>query len=586
MIAGLLTSTIKTISASKQKSKKVDNQKLLPTKSTRSDRTNAWHDTRGTDKSGAIIVRPKASISSGIRVTNYKVASSDGGSGRGGALAYESLSKRLDVLVKNTNTLTQIAKDQYKGDAEDDKVASLNAQKVAQKTKEEKAEAKAEKKLEKNEFGLRKPKLNIFEGLFSTLQKLALGTAIMEFIRFFSDPKKSKPIFDFLDKHFTTIFISTIAALGAAVLAPLIGPGSILFGTLGLLGKGLIAIGGLLFALIKNLITTPTGLAFLAFGAGAWLPMVFPGLVNQKERETYKKLIEDYAGDKEKMIADLEKEKNSIGFFDPFGRKSEIDEQIYFLKTGRTKQYGAAPAGAQQLQGKLPPVPSMPEYTPGSYLPSPQASLMPEQTSQTLASAAASMKGFSSAAGPDGGKNGCVWAVNKVFDKAGLKTPWGKSNWVPDAEEAMIRDGYHSIEPGEQKGGDLYIAPGQKHVGIVLDNGNIISNSSTAAAFTWEATPAEYAIAYGGEGKYYRMPEQLKPIEPAGTSAIDEAAAISRSASYDEDSSPTIVPIIQPPPPTVSSSGGGTGPLMSTYNNQNQLNNYYRNQILGSLYRQ
>ncbi len=126
--------------------------------------------------------------------------------------------------------------------------------------------------------------------------------------------------------------------------------------------------------------------------------------------------------------------------------------------------------------------------------------------SASLAQAAQSLKGMSSASGPDGGNLACVWAVNQVFKKAGLKTPWGDSNNVPRAEEMMIKAGYTRIPMGQQKAGDLYIVHGQAHIGIVLANGNIISNSSSGAKFSWEASLSSYQKTYGGAGRFYRIP--------------------------------------------------------------------------------
>jgi len=130
---------------------------------------------------------------------------------------------------------------------------------------------------------------------------------------------------------------------------------------------------------------------------------------------------------------------------------------------------------------------------------------------KTLANAASFLKGMSTSAGPEGGNKACVWAVNQVFKKAGIKAPWGNSNYVPDAEKSMTKSGYVPIKPGEQKPGDLYIVNGQEHIGVVLPNGNIISNSSSGAKFSWEASLSSYQQNYGGEGRFYRIPAPPNP---------------------------------------------------------------------------
>lgn len=177
------------------------------------------------------------------------------------------------------------------------------------------------------------------------------------------------------------------------------------------------------------------------------------------------------------------------------------------------------PQPTTPLMPGLPPSAAQPGTGPvGNQVGTPSASA-------SLSRAASQLKGMSSAAGPDGGRNGCVWAVNKVFSQAGIQTPWGSSNYVPDAESKMIQSGYQQVS--SPLPGDLYIAPGQKHVGIVLDNGNIISNSSSKASFSWEDTPQAYASYYGGQGKFYRIPPsvtasggqvQLSPTTTPGTS--------------------------------------------------------------------
>jgi len=121
-----------------------------------------------------------------------------------------------------------------------------------------------------------------------------------------------------------------------------------------------------------------------------------------------------------------------------------------------------------------------------------------------LAAAASSMKGMSSRSGPRGGREACVWAVNKVFQKAGMTPPWGTAEYVPTAEEMMIKAGYQQVSSPQP--GDLYIAPGQKHVGIITPDGKVISNSSSGANFSWVDTISGYNSYYGGTGKLYRMP--------------------------------------------------------------------------------
>ncbi len=129
----------------------------------------------------------------------------------------------------------------------------------------------------------------------------------------------------------------------------------------------------------------------------------------------------------------------------------------------------------------------------------------------SLASAAQRLKGMSSREAPGGGENGCVWAVNKVYKAAGITPPWGASMYVPDAEKKMVGAGYQQVSYGQRQPGDVMVmydrqSPPQAHIGVVLQNGKILSNSSSKAKFSWEASPEEYNAYYGGQGKIYRMP--------------------------------------------------------------------------------
>ena len=128
-----------------------------------------------------------------------------------------------------------------------------------------------------------------------------------------------------------------------------------------------------------------------------------------------------------------------------------------------------------------------------------------------LASAAESLRGMSSASGPDGGQNGCVWAVNQVYAKAGMTPPWGNSLYVPTAEADMVKAGYTQVSSADRQPGDIMVmydnqSPPQAHIGVVLQNGNVLSNSSGKASLSWEDSPEGYNSYYGNTGKIYRMP--------------------------------------------------------------------------------
>ena len=168
--------------------------------------------------------------------------------------------------------------------------------------------------------------------------------------------------------------------------------------------------------------------------------------------------------------------------------------------------------------------------------------------SSALAAAAVALKGKSTKDGPDGGRNGCVYAVNKVYKQAGITPPWGSSVYVPDAESKMQKSGYQQVSYASRRPGDIMVmydkkSPPQAHIGVVLGNGNVLSNSSGKASFSWEASPEEYNKYYGGQGKIYRM--------PGGTSA-------STIAKNNGDASSSKAPT-QPLSTNGNIAGGGQG---------------------------
>lgn len=129
----------------------------------------------------------------------------------------------------------------------------------------------------------------------------------------------------------------------------------------------------------------------------------------------------------------------------------------------------------------------------------------PTEKAAALASAATSSRGMNTSGGPGNGENACVYAVNRVLRKAGLSSPWGGSNYMPDVKAALDRSAtlLSGPEPGaiavmQDSGGPI-------HIGIVQSNGSIISNSSSNRSFSWVGTPSSYASYYGRSPVFYRL---------------------------------------------------------------------------------
>lgn len=122
-----------------------------------------------------------------------------------------------------------------------------------------------------------------------------------------------------------------------------------------------------------------------------------------------------------------------------------------------------------------------------------------------LATAATEARGMSTAGGPGGGQNACVYAVNRVLRKAGLSSPWGQSNYMPDVKAALDRSATLLSGPATGAIAVMQDAAGPIHIGIVQADGSIISNSSSNRSFSWVGTPSSYASYYGRSPVFYQL---------------------------------------------------------------------------------
>jgi hypothetical protein len=106
---------------------------------------------------------------------------------------------------------------------------------------------------------------------------------------------------------------------------------------------------------------------------------------------------------------------------------------------------------------------------------------------QRLRQAAARSYGMDSSAGPRGGREACVWAVNRVLENAGLQ-PFSTDH-VPTAQKQMQAGRGTRINLSQAKAGDIILAKGYEHIGICQNDGctHTLSNSSSRASFAWKS---------------------------------------------------------------------------------------------------
>lgn len=127
--------------------------------------------------------------------------------------------------------------------------------------------------------------------------------------------------------------------------------------------------------------------------------------------------------------------------------------------------------------------------------------------SRKVSSNATQLIGMDTSSGPDRGINACAWAVNKVLAAAGIESPWNNSLYVPTIKNVLDKKGKKL--DGPQPGAIAIMvdngSPPYPHIGIVDNDGMIISNSSSRARFDWRDTPEAYDRAYGRPTIYYAI---------------------------------------------------------------------------------
>ena len=124
-----------------------------------------------------------------------------------------------------------------------------------------------------------------------------------------------------------------------------------------------------------------------------------------------------------------------------------------------------------------------------------------------ICGAALALEGMDTTSGPDRGSNACLWSVNKVLKRAGIEPPWGDSVYVPDAHTALIKA--HIPEVKQQQGAIAIFtdngSPPYPHIGICVNKGQILSNSSSQGRFRWRDTPNGYRSYIGWGVIYYLL---------------------------------------------------------------------------------
>jgi len=283
---------------------------------------------------------------SSATVSANKAALPGGGRSGGGALvkaprvspgrlvpqpAGEETQENLDEILKGIDSILNTLREEEKLKKKQEKDERQGAEKRRRKKSEEKLESGIFKGLIKATDKVLAPVKGLFEKVFDFIKTIILGRFLIKLIDWMSDKEnqgKLEAIGKFLSK--------TWPAILAAYL---------LFGNS--LGRFITRIIAMSLKFIPRIAATivrlaaahPLAAAAIAgaglFVAGAVIPKLMPGSVDEQERKTAKQ-----PGTTAEKIKKLEEQKSKLNFLEKMqGKGAEIDEQIYFLQTGKTKAY-------------------------------------------------------------------------------------------------------------------------------------------------------------------------------------------------------------------------------------------------------
>jgi predicted chitinase len=111
--------------------------------------------------------------------------------------------------------------------------------------------------------------------------------------------------------------------------------------------------------------------------------------------------------------------------------------------------------------------------------------------------------GESTASGPANGNEACAWEVNRILQDSVGHTIGGNPNYEPSIEAALQTGAGTPVSPTQAHAGDIVVfdnaAANKGHIGFCMNDGctQVVSNSSSHAAFNWVGSRSSYDAYYG-----------------------------------------------------------------------------------------
>ena len=245
----------------------------------------------------------------------------------------------LEEILKIVTSIRDTLIKQNEFDRKQDSQQRQSAERRRRKSKEEKLEGNVFKGLAKAANKVLGPVKGLFGKIFDFIKTILIGRFLVKLIDWIGNPdnqEKLTAIGKFLEKTWPAILAAYLLfgnSLGRFIT-------KMILMTLKFIPK-------IAMTIAKLAAAHPIAAAAIAgaglFVAGAVIPKLMPGTVDEQERKTAAA-----AGTNAEKIRALEEQKANLNFLQRMqGVGAEIDEQIEFLQTGKTKAY----SGGGLVQG-------------------------------------------------------------------------------------------------------------------------------------------------------------------------------------------------------------------------------------------
>lgn len=545
---------------------------------------------------GPLIIRPKISLAPRVASPNIPKVKEPTGK-----VGFDYLNNLLDSLIKNTSNLLKVSKSDYKDEVKDAESKRRSSQLEAKRTREERFEEGKKDKERLSGLKIAAPKLPLFDSALEFLKRFAIGTAVMQVLSIFSDPKKKNSLIGFLTNNLEVIILGVVGVMGALLLAPL----TPLLGAFGILFNITAAIIGSLVSLLLNPAILPILGTVLAAGAivvataqpaGQHSQLTGPNAVWKDPRlnpTSRKAIIEStfehmpYNTWPQEAKELYEKDLRSLGI--PLKEAQDSLREKVKMHSQQSRQIQQ-----QQSQFKFPEI----FGTESSSVSQPQSRLIPQSSLPALP--------------PTG-----IDPIHGPAQMYGASRPGGRKHAGQDFD-AGPNDTFYSRIGGEviyadNAGGgygnvvDVYnadlnhterIAEGDVNlvkVGDTISPGTPVQRGTNqTGVFHYEIRKGR-ATASGSFAGTVDPIEFLNSLQDKSTAQIatttttgqTSTTSVSQYASYEEPKrQAALIPISMPQQQAAGKAGGSTSIISESPSPYQVLNTYYNFQVLGFLYKQ